>query len=231
MAKRSTTRPAQPPIGGKRERTRALLLEAASALLADTGYEGLSMDRVAARAGMTKGAIYGNFANKEELIMAVFLAGAKRAPPPMKAGGALHVQMDALADALIARGPDARQAATRLVAFQLYALTHEDMRRRVALENAAIYRRMEAWVRQVFPVQELPMPPGDFVRVLHALSDGLLVTRALAPELVTSDTVRAVFKALAAKAPTYQRSKKRGQLKPSRGVGAATRRPRASGNE
>lgn len=190
------------------------------------------MDRVAARAGMTKGAIYGNFANKEELIMAVFLAGAKRTPPPMKAGGALHEQMDALADALIARGPEARQAATRLVAFQLYALTHEDMRRRVAVENAEIYRRMEVWVGHMFPVEELPMPPGEFVRVLHALSDGLLVTRALAPELVTSDTVRAVFKALAGRAPRDQRSKNRGQPKPRTGFGTATRRPlRASGNE
>ena len=191
----------QPEPGGKRARTRAALLAAATELIAEEGYERLSMDRVAARAGMTKGAIYGNFADKEDLIMAAFLDGSKRTPPPLSSGGTLADQLALLAESLIAQGSHARRAATRLLAFELYALTHEEMRARVASENAEIYQRLEAWIRRVLPVEELPMSPRQFVRMLHALSDGLLVTHALAPELVTADVVRATFAALARAKP------------------------------
>jgi AcrR family transcriptional regulator len=190
-----------PEPGEKRARTRVALLAAATELIAEEGYEQLSMDRVAARAGMTKGAIYGNFADKEALIMAAFLAGSKRTPPPLSPGGTLADQLALLAESLIAQGSDARRAATRLLAFQLYALTHEEMRARVAAENGEVYQRLEAWIRRVLPMEELPMSPRQFVRMLHALSDGLLVTHALAPDLVTADVVRATFAALARAKP------------------------------
>ena len=51
----------QQPKGDKRERTRAALLEAARALVREKGYERTTIDQVAKRAGMTTGAIYGNF--------------------------------------------------------------------------------------------------------------------------------------------------------------------------
>ena len=182
---------------GKRARTRASLVEAASQLISEKGYDRLSMDKVAARAGMTKGAIYSNFASKEDLVMEAFLTSVKRAPPQLTPGGSLADQLQALAEDLIAQGPAVRGNATKLVAFHLYVLTHEDMRVRVVKENARIYERLEAWVRAMLPVDELPMSPAQFVRLLHALSNGLLITSALLPELVSADVVRATFAALA----------------------------------
>jgi AcrR family transcriptional regulator len=192
---------------GKRARTRAALVDAASQLIAEEGYDRLSMDRVAARAGMTKGAIYGNFANKEDLVIEAFVTGLRRAPPSLVPGASAAEQLRVIAEDMVALAPRVRAVATQLVAFELYALTHEDMRIRAAQYNAATYERMEAWVRRMFPVDQLRMPPAQFVRVLHALSNGLLVIGALAPDLVSADVVRAALAALAKDDATKVRRK------------------------
>jgi AcrR family transcriptional regulator len=212
--KREFTEKSKPSSGairpaGKRARTRAALVEAAAELIAEEGYDQLSMERVAARAGMTKGAIYNNFASKEDLIIEAFTVGVRRSPPPLIQGGSLAEQLEILAEDLIAQAPHARAVATKLVAFQLYALTHKEMRQRVAKERAELYREMEAWARRFFPAAELPMSPAQFVRMLHALSNGLLVTHALAPNTVSADVVRATFRVLAGDKAKSPRPKQR----------------------
>ena len=59
------------PKGDKRDRTRARLLEAARAIVREKGYAHTTLDAVARRAGMTTGAIYGNFKNRDELFIAL----------------------------------------------------------------------------------------------------------------------------------------------------------------
>ncbi|MFI9721939.1 TetR/AcrR family transcriptional regulator [Streptomyces sp. NPDC052396] len=55
----------------RRARTRSALLEAAARGLSTYGYGNLVLERVAAEAGYTRGALYHLFANKEELALAV----------------------------------------------------------------------------------------------------------------------------------------------------------------
>ena len=57
----------------RRARTRAALLRAALAAFAERGYEGASIDTIAATAGLSKGAVYANFPNKLDLYLAVKL--------------------------------------------------------------------------------------------------------------------------------------------------------------
>ncbi len=59
------------PKGDKRERTRAKLLEAARSLIREKGYENTTLEEIAERAGMTTGAIYGNFKNRDELFISL----------------------------------------------------------------------------------------------------------------------------------------------------------------
>jgi AcrR family transcriptional regulator len=62
----------------RRARTRARLLEAAAQVYAREGFAGATLDEVAAEAGFTKGAVYGHFGSKENLLMALveeYLAG------------------------------------------------------------------------------------------------------------------------------------------------------------
>jgi AcrR family transcriptional regulator len=53
------------------DKTRARLIEAASTVFAEKGYEGASVGDVAAEAGYTKGAVYAHFRNKEDLLLAI----------------------------------------------------------------------------------------------------------------------------------------------------------------
>src|SRR5689334_819532 len=55
----------------KKAKIREDLLDAAEALFAERGYWGVSIDEIAERAGVTKGAVYSNFSNKEALLLGV----------------------------------------------------------------------------------------------------------------------------------------------------------------
>ncbi|MEP7002457.1 MAG: helix-turn-helix domain-containing protein, partial [bacterium] len=67
----SGTGPKGRPKGDKRARTRATLLTAARELIREKGFENTTLTDVAQRAGMTSGAIYGNFRNRDELFIAL----------------------------------------------------------------------------------------------------------------------------------------------------------------
>lgn len=55
----------------RQARTRETLIATARAMFLSDGYAATSLDRVALQAGYSKGAVYSNFAGKEELCMAV----------------------------------------------------------------------------------------------------------------------------------------------------------------
>ena len=56
----------------RRLRTRDELIDAATRVFARRGFHGASVDDVAAEAGYTTGAIYSNFAGKEDLFLSAF---------------------------------------------------------------------------------------------------------------------------------------------------------------
>ena len=58
-------------VGRKRDHTRnAAILDAALAVLAESGYDGMTIDMVAARAGAARATVYRRWATKEELALA-----------------------------------------------------------------------------------------------------------------------------------------------------------------
>ncbi|MER7543793.1 helix-turn-helix domain-containing protein [Spirillospora sp. NPDC127506] len=59
------------PRRDRREQTRLALLTAAERLWAERGIHGASLDDIAAAAGLTKGAVYSNFAGKTDLLLAL----------------------------------------------------------------------------------------------------------------------------------------------------------------
>jgi TetR/AcrR family transcriptional repressor of mexJK operon len=56
---------------GRSARKRRDIIEAATALFLRNGYQGTSMDEIAAQAGVSKQTVYKNFADKEELFRAI----------------------------------------------------------------------------------------------------------------------------------------------------------------
>jgi AcrR family transcriptional regulator len=55
----------------RKAHTRTQLLEAAARVYARRGFNGATLDEVAAEAGFTKGAVYGHFGSKEKLLLAL----------------------------------------------------------------------------------------------------------------------------------------------------------------
>jgi AcrR family transcriptional regulator len=71
MTATTTARPARRTQADRRAQTRSALLEAAARGLSRHGYSNLVLERVAAEAGYTRGALYHQFAGKEDLALAV----------------------------------------------------------------------------------------------------------------------------------------------------------------
>ncbi|MBO0793144.1 MAG: TetR/AcrR family transcriptional regulator [Ktedonobacteraceae bacterium] len=185
------------PKGDKRARTRAKLIEVAAQVIGEKGYERVTLEEVATRAGMTRGAIYGNFKNREDLILAVVESRWQPIAPAWRPGAGLKEQLRLLGEAVVAAVPMRRAQAVGAFSFQQYALTHEELRQRLVEVNTEIYRWAEQGLLQVVPESALPMPANQFVRVLHALTDGLLYLRFLTPELITDEVICAAFEAMA----------------------------------
>jgi AcrR family transcriptional regulator len=185
------------PKGDKRQRTRATLIKAASEVIGEKGWDRTSLEEVAARAGMTRGAIYGNFKHREDLFLAVVRANWKPIIPALSPGMTFQEYMKTLAKAVAAATPARRAQGIGALSFMLYALTHEEMRSRISQFNAELYASGTKRLRQSFQRRDLPMPPEHIVRVLHALTDGLTFLRLLTPELITDNVVMNAFDALA----------------------------------
>lgn len=62
----------------KAEKTTQFIIETVAPIFNRNGYEGTSMSDITAATGLTKGAIYGNFENKEQLALAAFKYNIKR---------------------------------------------------------------------------------------------------------------------------------------------------------
>src|SRR5215831_9667935 len=152
MAEQTAVPSRRVPKGDKRERTRAKLIEAAAQVIGEKGYERLTLGEVARRAGMTRGAIYGNFKNREELILAVVSTRWQPIAPAWRPGASLKEQLRLLGEAVVASVPARRAQAVGAFSFQQYALTHEELRRQLVEVNVEIYRWAEHGLLQVVPV-------------------------------------------------------------------------------
>jgi len=177
--------------------TRERLIRAARDTIAKKGFHRATLDEIASHAGLTKGAVYDNFASKDELFLAVVGVWARerseRFSWPSSRAGSLKARMRQLAEAIIADAAEAKHEAPMRAEFLLYTLTHEEMRRHVAKAGAESFAKTRERVLQFVAEDELPMPLDTFVVMLEALIPGLMFIRAQAPELVSDAALIAIF--------------------------------------
>jgi AcrR family transcriptional regulator len=192
-----TKNPPQEADSSKRTRTRRKLIDAAAEVIGEKGFDRASLEEIAARAGMTRGAVYGNFKNKEELFLALVATLWNPIIPPLKPGATLKQQMRILGKAVAQEARRRQPHAPAAAAFQLYVLTHEQMRSTITEKNAVIYRHIAKQLVKAIPANELPMPAERFVCVLDAMITGLLFTYFQTPELITDEIFISAFEALA----------------------------------
>lgn len=185
------------PKGDKRARTRAALLDSARELIREKGYEKTTLEEVAQRAGMTTGAIYGNFKSRHELFISLGEAHWAPIKPRIKAGATFSEFMRAMAEATIAAIPERTTAAVGRLTGIAYTLTNGELRARAHAITAESYELGAEWLRAMANEGELPMPAEHLVRVIHALTEGLVLQRILTPELYPDEVFYAAFAALA----------------------------------
>ena len=175
--------PAAPPRltqAERRAQTRAKLLKAAGAIFARRGYHEATLDEIAERAGLSKGALYYNFASKEDLFLALL---ADRLDARLgDAAGAGPRAFEAFVAAL---ERDPRWAP---LFFEFVAWSGRDARRRARLRERFILPAREH-TRAVVAAEASPFSPDELATIVNALVNGLLLERLFDPEGVPGDLV------------------------------------------
>jgi AcrR family transcriptional regulator len=184
--------------GGKRERTRAALVAATLDVVAEKGVAGASLDEIAARAGMTKGAIYSNFSGKAGLLLAAMVARGltvESAPPSPTQSLADHVR--GMADGLSQTIRRARGESALLAEFQIHALTDPELRAGVGEVYAAAFAGTADYLAGM-PGASGAMAPKHLAVALQSIALGLMVQSFLTPDEVTDTVIRETLETFAA---------------------------------
>jgi AcrR family transcriptional regulator len=174
--------------------TRAQLVKTARQLFFDDGYYPTSLERVADAAGYSKGAVYSNFRNKDELCTAVLdEVRAER----------LGEVLDIIAKPDTPARIDAMRAwaqrvigdpgwTTLEVEFAAHARPNEQLRTELAGRLDGILQMLTAALESA-DTSDLTMPGRETATVLLALGIGLGLLRSIDPDIPVSgliDTLR-----------------------------------------
>ncbi len=166
----------------RRAQTRARLLKAAGAIFAKRGYHDATLDEIAQRAGVSKGALYYNFASKEDLFLTLL--------------------SERLGERLEETGGPGPETAERFVAalerdprwaplfFEFMAWAGRDARHRAELRQRFFRPARERTREIVAPGARGSALSGDEIAMaVNALVNGLLLERLFDPEQVPADLV------------------------------------------
>ncbi|WP_293380182.1 TetR/AcrR family transcriptional regulator [Phenylobacterium sp.] len=186
-----------PSAGGKRERTRAALVGATLDVVAEKGFAAASLDEIAARAGMTKGAIYSNFSGKGELLMAAIAAKGLTVSSDTPAEAPLREQFAGMARGLADMLQRARGEAAFLAEFQVYALGDPELRRNLASVYAQSFDLSAEHMARAGGLKP-GMAPRHVAVALQSVAIGFVVQSFLSPDDVTEEIVTETLAALAA---------------------------------
>jgi AcrR family transcriptional regulator len=187
---------APPPATRKRRQTVRRLIEAANAVVAEKGFQRASLEEIAARAGLTKGAVYSNFESKEHLFWAVVGSRRLSIPSEWKADRSIRENLRTNAEAFCANLKESRGNAAFLAEFILYALANDEARARWAQWYGAPFEGTSPAVEAYLSAQRMP-PFRVFWTAVQTMAFGFYIQHALVPELVTDELIIAAMESLA----------------------------------
>ena len=168
-------------VSERRAGTHARLVEAATRVVARRGFHAATVDAIADEAGFSVGALYSNFAGKDDVFLAVFdghlrwytdeLEAARNAPDPARA---LSDWLDGLM-----RDPD---QLLIFIEFWAHAVRKPKLRRHIASRMRSIRRTLTEMIEE--RGADLPIAPETLAVVLLALWRGLALEKLADPEAV-----------------------------------------------
>lgn len=188
----------------QRAQTRARLLDAAGRVFARKGFHAASLEEVAEEAGFSKGAVYSNFASKQELF-AVLLAerchgSLLTVTSAASQAGSTAERLDSVGNTLVARIVGERNWALLFFEVWVNAARNPDLRERFA----EIFQQTRAAVASLIDAQaarvgaELPAPPQLLASLAMAVMDGLALQLLVDPERVPPETAGIALRLLLA---------------------------------
>lgn len=169
-----------------RQRTRELLITAAMRVFARDGYAGASVDAIAEQAGFSVGALYSNFATKQELFLAVFerhCAAELADLRALVADSGSREELLAAVSGRFAELDEQHRAWWQLSSeLWLFAQRHPDAAQRLA----AVQDETRQVIAEAFGRGGQPLD-GQLAALLHALWSGFMHYRLVSPDAVSAD--------------------------------------------
>ncbi|MET8288215.1 MULTISPECIES: TetR/AcrR family transcriptional regulator [Streptomyces] len=163
----------------RRPLTRAALTESAWALFTEKGFHATSISDIVERAGLTRGAFYSNYRDKEELFLALYdihtdrlLADLDTAAVEPEPGEHPIVQ---LRERVAGRTPQERQWFLVSMEFTLHAARNPAVAEQLAVHEDRLTQGLtDVLTRTLARAGAQPVvPAGDLARLLIALFEGL----------------------------------------------------------
>jgi AcrR family transcriptional regulator len=185
----------------RRQQTREHLLAAAAQVFAERGFYGASLDEVATVAGFTKGAVYSNFKNKEDLFLALFRARYQQETEALRATlDASDVPPDARLSDFVALFQDQAHLARSdfgllYQEFWLYAARNPAVRKEfTSIDDEAV----EALAALISAERDgLGLEPLDdaiqTARIIEVLFRGIGLLRFLQPEVADESLIESAI--------------------------------------
>lgn len=178
-----------------REHTRERLLKAAAELFAENGVNGTSVEQIAERAGYTRGAFYGNFDGKREIVLALLEQRTEHELAEMRELSREATSWDALLERLRAWHRHRDETLSSWLALRtelwLYGMRDPQLRPVLADRERRSRAALAEALEQGFAARSVTPPaPVEFLAlILHSLGDGLSIQRVLVPEDSGADSV------------------------------------------
>jgi AcrR family transcriptional regulator len=193
----------------QRALTRGRLIEAARTVFGRRGFHAASLDEIAGEAGVTTGAIYSNFANKQELFLALFedhvARQIRKYRDLFERGENVDERSRAGADDWMTYLHDEPDEFPLMMEFWSYAVRDPELRPRYAERLAAFRETFAQLIEQGAADMGFELPPGFAERmgtVIQALGNGLALEKLADPESVPDEllgsTIALMFQALIA---------------------------------
>jgi AcrR family transcriptional regulator len=183
----------------KKARTRSQLIDAAATVFARRGFMAASLDEVAEEAGLTKGAVYSNFAGKEELFQAVI---DERVNEPMlrlakdiDSTGTFAERAMEGARMFVDMAQQERELFLLALEHNIYVARHPEL----LPTFTARYREQLAMVADLITEHSkasglpLPLPAGQMAIAVEALSQGMALQRLADPDSVPDELLGRVY--------------------------------------
>jgi AcrR family transcriptional regulator len=175
--------------------TRRRLLEAAEAVFQRDGYHGASLERIAAEAGHTTGAIYSTFDSKAGVMMALVAAQAERRralwSEALAATASAEDFVTEVSRQAAREGAEEREWWAVIIEFMTVVARDEQLRARYAEIHeeslAALAAAIRTWMQR--GGEQLSIAPERLAIVVNALARGLGVEALVAPEAMPEDLV------------------------------------------